>query len=105
MCDGPLVCDQQGCATDPTYQPADADQVATFESSPGKGQSAHGGWCAWRLTIAEQFACDPHRLKVVEGRLMVFLNDGDLDARALWKYADEAELIKKANAKWGSLAA
>lgn len=86
-----------------TYHLTDADQVATFESNPDKYQPAYGGWCAFGLTIDKQFACDPHSFKVVDGRLMMFLNDGDVDARALWEDADEAELIEKANVKWASL--
>ena len=87
-----------------TYLFTSAEQVATFEAHPDKYEPAYGGWCAFGLTIDEQFECYPTSFKVVGGRLMRFLKNDEVDARALWEQAeDEAELIEKADARWASL--
>ncbi|MCE5290847.1 MAG: hypothetical protein LLG14_16635 [Nocardiaceae bacterium] len=86
-----------------TYHFTDADQVAAFQANPAKYEPAYGGWCAFGLTIDKQFDCDPSNFKVVHGRLMGFLRNDEVDALALWRDGDEAELVAKADATWASL--
>lgn len=37
---------------------------------------------------------------MVDGRLMTFLRNEEVDALALWEEGDEAELLAKADATW-----
>lgn len=82
------------------YLFTDAAQVDTFRADPDRYEPAYGGWCAFGATVNENFACDPLKFKVVDGRLMTFLHNDEVDALALWEEGDEGELLAKADATW-----
>ncbi len=77
-------------------------QKRTFEKNPSKYLPAYGGYCAFGVAIAGLFRADPENYKIVNGQLLVFLNDLEVDARQLWNETPngDVELTKKAKANW-----
>lgn len=71
-----------------------------FQKSPEKYLPAYGGWCAFGMAIQDKFPVDPTSFRIVNGRLMLFLKNRDLDARELWTQGNEAELVSKADEFW-----
>jgi hypothetical protein len=57
------------------------------------------------MSIGQRFRCDPGSFKVVNGRLMFFLNNLEVDAATLWDQGDETELLKKADENWADFTA
>lgn len=67
------------------YHLASAEQAEAFRASPDKFLPAHGGVCAYGVTVGETFPVDPTNFKVVDGRLLLFLKNDEVDARELWE--------------------
>lgn len=87
------------------YYLTTSDQVTRFEADPARYEPAFGGWCAFGMSVDKRFRVDPASFEIVDGRLMVFLNDLETDARALWNQGDSAELASKAQQAWDDYAA
>ena len=76
-------------------------QRQTFLKNPVKYEPAFGGWCAFGMAVEGRFRIDPKKFKIVDGRLYVFLNNIEVDAKALWeKDGDDVKLTRKANVFW-----
>ena len=54
------------------------------------------------MTMERKFPTDPGNFKIVDGRLMLFLKNDDVDARELWSKEDERGSVEKADRFWGS---
>ena len=67
------------------YHLASAEQAKTFRADPDKFLPAHGGICAYGVTVGKEFPVDPTNFKIVDGRLLLFLKNDELDARELWE--------------------
>ncbi len=89
---------------DVTYHFVSADAKKAFDSDPNKYIPAFGGWCAFGMAVQDKFPVDPRNFKIVNGRLMVFLKNKNVDALDLWNQGDEAEFIAKAKAHWTKVA-
>ena len=76
------------------------DAKREFESNPEKYLPAYGGWCAFGMAIEDKFPVDPTNFKIVDGRLMLFLKNKNIDALKLWNDGDTSELTRKADAHW-----
>ena len=74
-----------------TYHLTSSQQAETFRASPDKYLPEHGGWCAFGTTKGEKFPVDPHNFKIVDGRLMLFLKNEEVDARELWEKENGAQ--------------
>ena len=83
-----------------TYHLVSADAKAEFDSDPEKYVPAYGGWCAFGMSVEDKFPVDPRSFKIVDGRLMLFLKNSGVDARALWNRGNEGSLVPKADAHW-----
>lgn len=83
-----------------TYYFTSADQVEEFKRAPNRYEPACGGWCAFGMAIEDKFPIDPTKFKVVDGKLLLFLNNDEVDALKLWNEGDETELLRKADAHW-----
>ncbi len=83
-----------------TYYLVSVDAKKMFEENPEKYIPAFGGWCAFGMSVKDKFPVDPRKFKIVDGRLMVFLNNQNIDAMQLWNDGDEKKLVAKANAHW-----
>lgn len=83
-----------------TYLLTSQEQVETFKADPEKYVPAYGGWCALGMAVQDKFPVDPTAYKIVDGRLMLFLRNADVDALQLWNQGDEAEYVDKADAHW-----
>ena len=88
---------------DVTYYLVSADAKKAFDRNPEKYIPAYGGWCAFGMAVQDKFPVDPTNFKIVDGRLMVFLKNTNVDALALWNDGDDAQLIAKANAHWNKV--
>lgn len=86
------------------YYLTSVDQVARFQADPARYEPAFGGWCAFGMSLGQRFRVDPASFEIVDERLMVFLNDLETDARALWNQGDTAELAAKAQQAWDDYA-
>ena len=84
------------------YYFTNQSQKATFDKSPNKYVPAYGGWCAFGVSVGGLFRADPENYKIVDGELLVFLNDIELDARNLWVNTPngDVENTKNAKANW-----
>ena len=83
-----------------TYRFAVAEGKRAFDKNPEKYLPAYGGWCAFGMAIEDKFPIDPTAFKIVDGRLMLFLRNENLDALALWNQNDEQAQVVKADAHW-----
>lgn len=83
-----------------TYYLVSADAKKAFEQDPEKYIPAYGGWCAFGMSISDKFPVDPTNFKIVDGKLLVFLKNKNIDARALWNQGNPHDLVKKADAHW-----
>lgn len=83
-----------------TYYLVSADAKEAFDAEPEKYIPAYGGWCAFGMSISDKFPVDPTNFKIADGRLLVFLRNENVDARALWNQGDEEASFKKAEAHW-----
>lgn len=77
-------------------------QKTTFENNPSKYVPAYGGWCAFGISVGGLFRVDPEKFKIVDGQLLVFLNDIEVDARKLWNETSNGDVVntKKAKDNW-----
>lgn len=72
-----------------------ASQVAAFNADPEKYLPAFGGTCAFGHSVEKEFPVDPTSFKIVDGKLLLFLKNADVDAKALWeKEGDVACMVK-----------
>jgi len=74
----------------------------TFIANPEKYIPAYGGWCAVGVAMGQRFPVDPTNFKIVDGRVMLFLKNGKVDATSIWD-KNAAENLKKADANWEKL--
>jgi len=86
-----------------TYHLTSARQVEKFTTNPGRYVPAFGGWCAFGMAIEDKFPVDPHSYKIVGDKLLLFLANDGIDARALWNDGDEDSLLESASAHWRSV--
>lgn len=82
------------------YHFTSAEQLEQFKQDPARYTPAYGGWCAFGMAVQDKFPVDPTRFKIVNGRLMLFLNNAQVDALSLWEKGAESELMRKADAHW-----
>lgn len=85
---------------DVTYHFVSGDAKKAFDKNPEKYVPAFGGWCAFGMSVSDKFPVDPTNFKIVDGRLMVFLKNRDVDALKLWNKGNQGKLIRKAEAHW-----
>ena len=85
---------------DVTYYLVSADAKKAFDRYPEKYIPAFGGWCAFGMSVQDKFPVDPTNFKIVNGRLMVFLRNHNVDALDLWNDGNESQLFAKAKAHW-----
>ncbi|MEM7627492.1 MAG: YHS domain-containing (seleno)protein [Planctomycetota bacterium] len=83
-----------------TYFLESEDQIQAFEPNPERFVPAYGGWCAFGATKEKHFEINPEAFKIVDGRLLVFKANEQVNARDKWNAGDESELTRKANAFW-----
>ena len=84
------------------YYFTSAAQKQTFDKNPDKYTPAYGGWCAFGVAVGGLFRIDPEKYKIVDGKLLIFLNDIEVDARKLWEETPngDVELTQNAKANW-----
>ncbi len=84
------------------YYFTSASQKRTFEANPSKYIPAYGGWCAYGIAVGGLFRIDPEKYKIVDGQLLVFLNNIEVDARDLWNETPNGDVVnsKKAKENW-----
>ncbi|MCG8409105.1 MAG: hypothetical protein MI923_28205 [Phycisphaerales bacterium] len=83
-----------------TYYFVSADAMKVFRSNPEKYIPAYGGWCAFGMSVKDKFPVDPTNFKIVDGRLMLFLKNKNVDALLLWNKGNEKDLVTKADVHW-----
>ena len=88
---------------DVTYHFVSADAKKAFDADPEKYIPAFGGWCAFGMAVSDKFPVDPTNFKILDGRLLLFLKNRNVDASELWHKGEERKLIKKAEAHWAKV--
>ena len=83
-----------------TYHFVSAEARDEFDANPEKYVPAYGGWCAFGMAVEDKFPVDPTSFKIVDGRLMLFLQNDGVDALDLWNDGNETELATKADQHW-----
>jgi YHS domain-containing protein len=71
-----------------------------FDANPEKYVPAYGGWCAFGMAVKDKFPVDPTNFKIVNGRLLVFLKNKNVDAREKWNDGNERKLLARAASHW-----
>jgi|GEM_PF-74420 len=84
-----------------TYFLTSSAQVEQFKKDPNRYEPAYGGWCAYGMAIEDKFPVDPKSFKIVNDKLLLFLNNENIDALKLWNHGKETEFTRKANKYWG----
>ena len=74
----------------------------TFAASPKKYLPAYGGWCALGVAMGQRFPVDPTNFKIIDGRIMLFLKNKNVDGAAIWSKGQSSNLAK-ADANWKKL--
>ena len=82
----------------------DAEQKKKFEANPGRYLPQYGGFCATGIAVGAKFRTDPNKFLVENGKLYLFLNSIEVDAKQLWM-ADKKGMSAKANKNWPKLKA
>jgi len=82
-----------------TYFFTSNEQLSAFKADPDMYLPAYGGWCAFGMAVEDHFPINPHSFKIVDGRLMLFLHNDEVNALDLWN-EDEAGSKQKADAFW-----
>jgi len=82
------------------YHFASAKRKRAFDVDPERYIPAYGGWCAFGMAVEDKFPIDPTAFKIVDGRLMVFLRNKNVDALQLWNKNNERTQVTKADAHW-----
>lgn len=77
-----------------TYYLTSQHQLNKFQSNPEKYVPAFDGFCAFGQAIEKEFVVDPTSYKIVDGRLLLFFKNQEVDA--LWNEGNERELLAKA---------
>jgi len=88
-----------------TYRFASEENKAKFDSNATKYMPVDGGFCAYAM--AEENAlvpADPLSYKFVNGRLHLFFNLGNHDAKAAWNAGDEAKFVEDGIRNWANKA-
>ena len=80
----------------------DKDQKKKFDANPGKYLPQYGGFCATGIAVGAKFRTDPNKFLVKDGKLYLFLNSIEVDAKQLWM-ADVKGMTTKANNNWPQL--
>ena len=88
---------------DVTYYFVSADAMKAFQADPEKYLPAYGGWCATGMAMQTKLPVDPTNFKIVDGRLLLFLTNRNIDAQKAWNQGDEKSQIAKADAHWKTL--
>lgn len=83
-----------------TYRFVSAEARAAFLKEPKKYLPAFGGWCAFGMAVEDKFPVDPTLFKIVDGQLLLFLRNSNVDALKLWNQKDERKLLADAKAHW-----
>lgn len=78
------------------YYLTSQEQLNKFRLNPEKYLPAFDGFCAFGHAIEKEFAVDPTSYKIVDGRLLLFLKNQEVDALKLWNEGNERELLMKA---------
>lgn len=78
------------------------EQKAEFDKTPEKYIPQFGGWCATGIAVGAKFRTDPNKFLVQNGKLYMFLNDLEVDAKQLWT-ADVKGMEKKAKENWPTI--
>lgn len=83
-----------------TYYFVSADAQQAFDAEPEKFLPAYGGWCAFGMAVQDKFPVDPRNFKIVDGKLLLFLKNKNVDALKLWNQDDDQDNLSKADAHW-----
>ncbi len=85
------------------YRFASLSAKQAFDQNPERYTPAYGGWCAFGMAIQDKFPVDPTNFKIVDGRLMLFLRNANVDALARWEQGDEPGQVESADRHWLSV--
>ena len=80
----------------------DSAQKQKFQTNPSRYLPQYGGYCATGIAVGAKFRTDPNKFLVQNGKLYLFLNSIEVDAKQLWM-ADQKGMSKKAEANWPKL--
>jgi len=78
------------------------EQKKKFDANPGNYLPQFGGYCATGIAVGAKFRVDPNKFLVQNGKLYLFLNSIEVDAKELWM-ADKNGMLKKAKGNWPKL--
>ncbi len=67
------------------YHLTTAHQAELFRAEPDRYLPEHDGMCAYGMSVGKSLPVDPESFKIVDGRLLLFLRNDEVDARQLWE--------------------
>ena len=84
-----------------TYHLTDAEQLARFEADPRRYEPLFPEHCPFNLALGRQAAIDPENFKIVNGNLLLFHRDEEMDGREMWEsHGDDEELLERAKSQY-----
>ena len=84
-----------------TYLFTNAEQLARFKADPRRYEPLFPEHCPYNLTLGRQAAIDPENFKIVNGNLLLFHRDEEMDGREMWEsHGDDEELLERAKSQY-----
>ena len=83
-----------------TYRFSSQANLDRFRNNPDRYEPAYGGWCATGMAMGDKFPVDPTSFKIVDGELLLFLRNANVDALEIWNDGDEKKQLHKAGEHW-----
>lgn len=85
-----------------SYYFVNSAEMKKFNANPNKYTPAYGGWCALGIGLGKHFRTDPNKFMIVDGKVHMFLNNIEVDAKNVWMN-DEAKWKADAEKNWKKL--
>lgn len=91
-----------------TYHFSSKENLEQFNQAPTKYLPQYGGWCAFACGVdskkygfaAVRFPADPTSFLVQDGKLFLFANIPNFDAKKFWENEDAGAMVARADTFW-----
>jgi YHS domain-containing protein len=84
-----------------TYLLTSQQQIEAFRENPEAYIPLFSPFCPYSLALGRQVGIDPTNFKIVDGKLLLFHNEGELDGLKQWNdHGNEQELLDRANQEY-----
>lgn len=84
-----------------TYLLTSQQQIEAFRENPKAYTPLFAPFCPYSLALGRQVGIEPTNFKIVDGKLLLFHNESELDGLKQWnKHGNEQELLDRTNQEY-----